>query len=224
MSYTLPGGEPMPSGIYVWKLSGIPKYVGKSMDVHQRMSRNHHENKALHHAVTKYGLDAFEKEVVCYCEIDELNEKEEYYIRNLHTHRSENGYNLTWGGDGVGAGEDHPLYGVTGEAHPSWGRKHSQETLEKLSESHKGIRHSEEARQKIAAAKTGKNNPFFGHKYENATSGYFGVSKSGNKYRALITVNKKLIHIGYYETESEAGQAYNDYVIEHKLPNPLNII
>jgi group I intron endonuclease len=214
----------MSSGIYVWKLNGVPKYVGKGVDVHRRMIRNHQDNKALSLAIVKYGFNAFEKEVVCYCDIDKLNELEEYFIRELHTHRSENGYNLTWGGDGAGAGEDHPLFGVTGEAHPSWGRKHSKETLEKLSESHKGIKHSEEAKRKIAEAMKGKNNPFFGYKYENATSCYYGVSKSGNKYRALITVDKKLIHIGYFETEKAAGQAYNDYVVRHNLPHPLNDI
>lgn len=214
----------MPSGIYVWKLNGVPKYVGKGVDVHRRMIRNHGDSKALSLAIAKYGFDAFEKEVVCYCDQNELNKLEEFYIREFHTHRSKGGYNLTWGGDGVGAGEDHPLYGVTGDAHPSWGRKHSKETLDKLSESHKGIRHSKEAKRKISESKKGRNNPFFGCKYENATSSCYGVSKRGNKYRALITVNKTLVHIGYYGTEVEAAQAYNDYVIMNGLPHPLNDI
>jgi group I intron endonuclease len=170
--YTLPRGEFVPSGIYIWKLNGVPKYVGKGVDVHLRMNRNHRDNMALSRAISKYGFDAFEKEVICYCEIDELNQLEEYYIRELHTHRSENGYNLTWGGDGVGAGKDHPLYGITGEAHPSWGMKRPKETLERLSESHKGIRHLEEAKRKIAEAKMGKGNPFFGVKSERSEQGW----------------------------------------------------
>ena len=212
----------MPSGIYVWKLYGIPKYVGKGVDVHQRMKRNHHDNKALSRAILKYGYDTFEKEVICYCEIDELDEMEKYYIKELHTHRSENGYNLTWGGDGVGAGENHPLFGLFGKAHPSWGRKNSAETLKKLSESHKGIKHSEEAKQKIAAAKIGEKNPFFGRKYQDASSRFYGVSKSRHKFRAYVTINKKMVHIGYFETEIEAGKAYNEYVDTNNLPNPKN--
>lgn len=213
----------MPSGIYVWKLNGVPKYVGKGVDVHQRMNRNHGDNKALGLAISKYGFDAFEKEVICYCEIGELNQLEERYIRELHTHRSENGYNLTWGGDGVGAGADHPLFGITGEAHPSWGMKRSKETLEKMSESHKGIRLSEESKRKIAEAKKGKGNPFFGVKKEHATSKYYGVSRVGRKYRGLTTMNGKLIHLGYFNTEAEAALAYNNYVIENNLKDfPLN--
>jgi group I intron endonuclease len=214
----------MTSGIYLWSLDGVPKYVGKSVDVYRRMHKDHRDNKALSRAIQKYGFEAFEKDVVCFCEADELNKLEKYYIKKYHTHRSENGYNLTWGGDGVGSGEEHPLHGVTGKAHPSWGRKHSEETIARLSETHKGIKHSEDAKLKIAEAKKGKNNPFFGCKYESATSDYHGVSKAGNRYRVLITIDKKLTHIGYYQTEVEAAQAYNEYVISHDLPHPVNEI
>jgi group I intron endonuclease len=186
------------------------------------MVRNHKDNPILGLAVLKYGFNAFEKKIVCYCSKSELDELERYYIKAYKTHRSMGGYNITWGGDGVGSGEDHPLYGVTGENHPSWGRKHSEETIKKLSDSHKGIAHTKEAKQKIADAKTGPRNPFFGCKYEKATSNYYGVSKVGYKYRALITVNKKLKHLGYFDTEIEAAQAYNKYVVENSLPNPLN--
>jgi hypothetical protein len=87
------------------------------------MIRNHKDNEALNRAIEKYGYDAFEIVVICYCESNELSELEEFYIRKLRTHRSMGGYNLTFGGDGQSSGEAHPLYGVTGENHPSWGRK-----------------------------------------------------------------------------------------------------
>jgi len=150
------------SGIYLWSLGGVPKYVKKNVDVRYRMMRNHNDNEALNRAAQKYGYEAFKKEVICYCEPDELNELEEYYIRELHTHCSENGYNLTWGGDGVGAGEDHPLYGVTGEDHPSWGRKNSTETLKRMSDAHKGITHSDEAKKKSPLLNLVKEIPSLG--------------------------------------------------------------
>jgi group I intron endonuclease len=179
----------------------------------------------LNRAIEKYGYDAFEKEVICYCESNELNELEEFYIRKLGTHRSMGGYNPTFGADGQSSGEAHPFHGVTGENHPSWGRKNSKETLKRMSESHFGIIHSEEAKRKIGEALKGKGNPFFGVKYEHATSRYHGVCKVGRKCRVLITVNKKLIHIGYFETEEEAALKYNTYVIENGLKDyPLNEI
>src|SRR6266487_4241063 len=213
------------SGIYLWSLGGIPKYVGKSIDVHLRMMRNHSNSEALNRAIEKYGYDAFEKEIICYCEPNELNELEEFYIRKLETHRSMGGYNLTFGTDGQSAGEAHPLYRVTGGNHPSWGRKNTVETLKKMSAAHRGMTHSEETKQKIAETKKGKENPFFGVKYEHATSKYHGVSKVGRKFRTLITVNRKLIHLGYFSTEEEAGMRYNEYVVENGLTDyPINDI
>lgn len=213
------------SGIYGWKLNGYYVYVGKSVDVESRMKRKHEDSDALNRAVQKYGFNKFEKVIICYCEPDELNELEEHYIRKLGTHRSVHGFNLTFGGDGQNSGEAHPLYGVTGEDHPSYGQKRTDETRRKMSLAHRGIRHTENTKRKIAESKTGENNPFFGVKWKsNTTSKYFGVSKRGNSYRALVTINGHILSIGTYRNEIEAANAYNNYVVEHGLPNPLNDI
>tara|TARA_R110000822_G_scaffold224614_1_gene357557 strand:- start:138 stop:713 length:576 start_codon:yes stop_codon:yes gene_type:complete len=45
--------------------------------------------------------------------------------------------------------------------------------------------------------------------------GYF--NKRNNNWRSAIMINGKTIHLGTYETEIQAGQAYNNYIIEHKL-------
>ena len=44
----------------------------------------------------------------------------------------------------------------------------------------------------------------------NSTSKYKGVSKRGNKYVARIHVAKGELHLGTFDTELEAAQAYND--------------
>ena len=59
------------------------------------------------------------------------------------------------------------------------------------------------------------------HKYK---SKYKGVSSRGNRWRAYITVNRKFINLGERDTEEEAAQIYNDYVIKNKLNRKLNII
>ena len=46
-------------------------------------------------------------------------------------------------------GEKHPFFGKTGEGNPFFGRKHSEETLKKMSESAKGRKHSDETRRKM---------------------------------------------------------------------------
>ncbi len=39
--------------------------------------------------------------------------------------------------------------------------------------------------------------------------GYTGVYKENNRYRAVISVNRKSVHIGMYDTPEEAALAYN---------------
>lgn len=42
------------------------------------------------------------------------------------------------------------------------------------------------------------------------STGYRGVRKDGNRYRATIYVNRKAIHIGMFATAEEAALAYNE--------------
>ena len=39
--------------------------------------------------------------------------------------------------------------------------------------------------------------------------GYTGVYKENNRYRAVISINRKSVHIGMYDTPEEAAMAYN---------------
>ena len=54
------------------------------------------------------------------------------------------------------------------------------------------------------------------HKKENCTSIYKGVnwSKKYKKWIAKITLNRKTIHIGLFNNEDDAGQAYNNKIRE----------
>tara|TARA_R110002153_G_C13012367_1_gene466445 strand:- start:46 stop:543 length:498 start_codon:yes stop_codon:yes gene_type:complete len=46
------------------------------------------------------------------------------------------------------------------------------------------------------------------NKRDNCSSIYKGVSKKNKKWKATITIDGKLKHLGYYETEEEAYLAY----------------
>ena len=54
---------------------------------------------------------------------------------------------------------------------------------------------------------------------KNNTSGFKGVwfNKESKKYRALIMVNRKKIHLGQFLTPVEGAIAYNNYIIENNL-------
>lgn len=53
--------------------------------------------RLLNKAIRKYGHENFTIELICECELDELNDREQHYIM-LHNTVAPNGYNLTHGG------------------------------------------------------------------------------------------------------------------------------
>lgn len=88
-------------GIYIIKnkLNGN-SYIGKSNNIKRRFTEhrsiNHETNKSLKLAYKKYGLDNFSFEILEECKLEELNDKERYYIDKLKPK-----YNRTDGGDGA---------------------------------------------------------------------------------------------------------------------------
>lgn len=85
-------------------------YIGQSRNIKERW-KNHRvrsnnfteEDKStslLYRAIKKYGISNFTFEVVEECSINQLDEKEKYYIKFFNSY-GENGYNLTEGGQGV---------------------------------------------------------------------------------------------------------------------------
>lgn len=94
-------------------------YVGQSNDIKRRFAQhkspyeqNRFAEKPLYKAFKKYGISNFTFEVIEECKIEELNDKEAYWIKQLKTLIYENGYNITCGGNGV-AEENHPKHKLT---------------------------------------------------------------------------------------------------------------
>lgn len=58
----------------------------------------------------------------------------------------------------------------------------------------------------------------------NNTSGYRGVSmcKKINKWIAQITINRKVVQIGWYADKIEAAKAYDSYIKLHALEHTKN--
>lgn len=104
------------SGIYTItnKINGY-RYIGKSKNVAIRLSQhksllrnNHHtyrngELSLLQKAWNKYGEDAFGFKIIEFCEVDKLNEREQYWIGYYKCNHAKyrQGYNVTDGGEGA---------------------------------------------------------------------------------------------------------------------------
>lgn len=80
-------------------------YVGHFRDYDKYVSGEISETRALYRAWKKYGLESFTVFIIDTGNSrDELNEKEVYWIKTLHTCTQDPncfGYNLTWGADDI---------------------------------------------------------------------------------------------------------------------------
>lgn len=92
-------------GIYCIKnLINGKVYIGQSKDIEKRWKEHRLRLKskrksAIKDAFIKYGINNFSFNIIEECKIEELNEKEIYYISFYDSTNKEKGYNLTIGGD-----------------------------------------------------------------------------------------------------------------------------
>lgn len=144
------------------KISGIYKitnqingkiYIGQSNDIYRRWKEEKfykgHCNNPLKRAFNKYGLENFDFEIIEECSIEELDEKEIYYISLYKSNEYEFGYNLTSGGGRCFFSDD--VKKRMSMAHK--GMKRTKEAIRKSAEFHKGRKRSEETRKKQSEAK-----------------------------------------------------------------------
>lgn len=131
-------------GIYaiIHKATGR-KYVGQSGNLTKRfiqhrvdLRRGKHVNPKLQSAWNKYGETEFEFVVLEQCEADNLDAREQVYL------------------------DQKPWFNIAVYANSNMrGRKHSKESLEKMSRVKKGIFPTEEARRNMSSARKGKTLP-----------------------------------------------------------------
>lgn len=88
--------------------------------------------------MAKYGEENFTLEIIDFADTyDELKEKEKYWIKQYNSTDRTIGYNLTEGGDGT------------------FGKKHSEETKDKIRQKAIGRKHSEETKKRMSESRTG---------------------------------------------------------------------
>jgi len=83
--------------------------------------------------------------------------------------------------------------------------------------SHLPIHHMDSNRQnnnlKNLVYCTTRQNSHWRHEKNKYFSKYRGVSFNGKKYRAKIFINKKQVHLGYFDTELQAHSAYQKALV-----------
>ena len=184
-------------------------YIGQSINIEKRFSdykklNNCKKQTALYRSFLKYGVQKHIFEIICECEISELNNKERYY-QDIYNAIGKKGLNcrLTASNDKSG--------------------KLSKETKQKLSNSKKGKKKSEEFKLNKSINFKGELNVMYGKKHtiisklkmsnsRNPNKEFLGVSfvKERNKYLSQIRVfgtNIK-INLGRYDCHLKAHLVY----------------
>lgn len=110
----------------------------------------------LNRAYVKYGDDYFKREIIEYCDIDELNNKEKSYIKKYNT-KFPHGYNLTDGGDG-NKGYQYSNDQKQNISNAKMGQKYPKEHGEKIRQSKLGKKRDQNTINKIIQTKASKHN------------------------------------------------------------------
>ena len=185
-------------GIYILTSPSGKQYVGKDRNLPSR-AKGHLRGQspdcsAIHAAIKKYGSENFSVEIIRYPGISDeaLNAVERGYIRKLNC-KSQNGYNLTDGGDGGSPCEETRR--KISEAQK--GKTLSDKTKQKMSEAHKGKTFSEETRRKLSEnnamkrpevcrklseANKGKNHPMYGKTLSEETRQKMSEAQKGKTF------------------------------------------
>lgn len=137
-------------------------------------------------AINKYGLENMKIEILEWRESKEkLNEREAYWIKVLNSQNKKIGYNIS--------GSDMSPHSMLGEKNPMYGKKHSQETKDKMSKKAQKRIMSEETKQKIS--KSLKNKKVSNETKKKQSESLKGVKPSKNTIEAVIKANSTPVEI-----------------------------
>lgn len=136
----------MDSGIYIIRNTVNGKvYIGQSRRISNReyshfrtLEKGTHYNKHLQRSYNTYGRDAFVFEVIEWCDVSELDEREKYYIKKYDSMNINKGYNNEGGGNVGKEVSERMREAKRGANNPMYGKKPSEETKEKMRKASRG--------------------------------------------------------------------------------------
>lgn len=237
-------------------------YIGQSADIIKRWKQyknlNCKKQIKLHNSFKKYGVKEHQFDIIEYCEVEQLNCSERFW-QDIFDVLGKLGLNCVL----QECGEKRKIYteelkkkisesnkglqNITGKNNPMWGKKHSEETLLKMSEikkgkyvgennpmygkegGMKGKTHTQEAKDKISKIhmgneySKGEKNFMFGKKHSEETKEK--MRKKHPSIKGVNNPNSKLLidtQTGiFYDCIADAAKAYEiKYYTLSEMLNP----
>lgn len=211
------------SGIYKWtnKLTN-DIYVGQSINLAKRFIKyfnvnylKDRETLVISRALIKYGYSNFSLEILEYCDVVDLNVREQYYIDTLN-----------------------PKYNTLKIAGNSLGHKHTEETKNKISKSLKGIyvkeksalfgrKHTEETKTIMSLKSSKENNSLFGKTHSDESKELMRQKALGRKHSEetllkMSSIRGHLVYI-YEKCDSEGFKLIGTFVSIRRAAKFLEI-
>ncbi len=155
----------------------------------------------VYSAMVKYGFENFDFFFIdSASSMEELNKKEEFYIKEFNT-LCPNGYNVLPGGENrtvsdetkkkISAAKKGKFVGIDS---PYWGQKYTEDRCKAISNGLKGRKNSEESNKKNSESHMGEKNNFFGKKHTEETIKKMSEIKKGKKNpQTSLRMSKKVI-------------------------------
>jgi group I intron endonuclease len=170
-------------------------YVGQQIGT---KSLNEYQGSGLllNRAYNKYGKDYFKQEIVEYCNVDELNDKEKLYIKQYNT-KFPHGYNLTEGGDGM-KGYKYNNNQKQNISNAKNGQKYPKEHGEKIRQAKLGKKRDPETINKIIQTKASKHNIKIDLTLKNQSR--------SNSQKTILQYDLQSNLLNEYQSAQEAGR------------------
>lgn len=228
------------SGVYKWQHKETGKiYIGSAINLSKRfliyfsksyLKRN---RSYINSAILLHGYSAFSLSILEYIDTNHLSkedarklilEREQYYIDSLSPQ-----YNINpIAGSSLGTihtEQTKALISETkkGEKHPMFGKKHSTETITKMSGENNhfyGKNHTLEALLKMREARSHKNHPFYGETGENHPM--FGKKHSIETKKKMSLIKKGVIKTEEHKAKISKSMCKKVFVYSNSVPTILS--
>ncbi len=151
----------------IYKITSPSKkiYIGQSVNVEKRFKQYRRldckSQRKLHRSFLKHGVESHLFEIVCQCEVGELNEREMYYVDLHQSFNTSHGLNLKSGGSANG--------------------RHSDETKAKIGAANRGKIRTEDAKKLNRERQKGEKSPRYGKKLSKDHANNISKSLMGHK-------------------------------------------
>ena len=195
------------SGIYMWTSPSGKSYIGQAVNLDKRKSNflsfdTKYAGSKINNARRKYSdIQYWTYTILEYCDINDLDEREEYYISLYNTMMK--GYNCESGGHENKIISDETKQKMSeakkdrycGENNPRWGKHLTEEQKHKISEGRKG-------------KYCGENSPMWGKHMNYETR--IKISKAHDKKKIPVSqYTIEGVFITSYESIDEAQRLTN---------------